>query len=171
MQTRRLMARIALLLILLFAATAAAGGYFFIWVPGHSAGRLAPFATDGCSDFPNGTPLQKDLWLQCCIAHDKKYWAGGTAEERDWADHALEACVAGVGEPAVAKVMLAGVRVGGSPWWPTSYRWGYGWPYSHGYRALTAQEQDQARQLLGYYDQAHPAPAAGAAPAAPIKAR
>ncbi len=170
LRLRALALRIALLVALLCAASAAAAGYFFVWVPGHSAGQLAPFTTDGCSDFPNGTPLQKNLWLHCCIAHDKTYWAGGTAEERVWADHELEACVAGVGEPAVARVMLAGVRVGGSPWWPTSYRWGYGWPYSHGYRPLTAQERDEARHLLAYYERERPAALSINAPAsAPMK--
>ena len=144
--------------LLLCAALGAAVGYSFWWMPAHGTGRLAPFTTDGCSDFPNGTRQQKDLWLNCCIAHDKKYWAGGTAAEREAADRQLEACVAGVGEPAIARIMLAGVRVGGSPWWPTSYRWGYGWPFSHGYRALSAEEQAQARLSLSQYESTHPAP-------------
>lgn len=149
----------------LCAAAVAAGGYFFAWAPQHGAGHLAPFSTDGCSDFPNGTPHEKNLWLNCCIAHDKQYWAGGTEEERAWADHHLEACVAATGEPAIARLMHAGVRVGGSPWWPTPFRWGYGWPYSHGYRALSAQERDEARYLLAQYDKfSAPASAPAAAP-------
>lgn len=104
---------------------------------------IAPFATDGCSDFPDGTPLHKNLWHKCCTAHDLKYWAGGTFDERYQADLELRACVSSVGEPAIAELMLAGVRVGGSPWWPTSYRWGYGWPYTHGYGALTPEEIEQ----------------------------
>ena len=107
---------------------------------------IKPFTTDGCSDFPDGTPSHKQLWRKCCIAHDIKYWAGGTFDERLQADLELHACVRSVGEPAVADLMLAGVRVGGSPWRPTSYRWGYGWPYTNGYRALTPQELDQVRE-------------------------
>lgn len=116
--------------------------------PAHAEDKLSPFTTDGCSDFPDGTPQHKDLWLKCCIAHDRKYWIGGTYEERLRADLELRQCVKAVGEPAVAELMLAGVRVGGSPWWPTHFRWGYGWPYTHGYRALTPEEQEQARKLL-----------------------
>ncbi|HKB59106.1 MAG TPA: hypothetical protein VKC56_03585 [Gallionellaceae bacterium] len=133
----------------------AAAGYYFQWVPAHSAGQLTAFSTDGCSDFPDGTVGQRYLWLHCCIAHDKAYWAGGTYEERLAADHALETCVGKVGQPAIARLMLAGVRAGGAPWWPTRFRWGYGWPYSHAYRALTPAERQDAAQLLAAYDKYH----------------
>lgn len=109
---------------------------------------LRPFTTDGCSDFPDGTPRHQDLWLKCCIEHDQKYWMGGGYDERVAADKELRACVQSVGEPAIAALMLAGVRVGGSPWWPTHFRWGYGWPYTRGYRALTPAEKERARELL-----------------------
>jgi hypothetical protein len=39
--------------------------------------------------------------------------------------------------------MLAGVRVGGSPLFPTSYRWGYGWSYQRGYQPLSEREKRQ----------------------------
>src|SRR5271169_6094597 len=45
------------------------------------AGELKPFTTDGCSDFPNGTPEHQDLWLTCCIQHDLAYWMGGTYKD------------------------------------------------------------------------------------------
>jgi len=48
-----------------------------------------------------------------------------------------------VGEPQIANLMLAGVRVGGSPYFPTSYRWGYGWSYSRFYKPLTEEEKLQ----------------------------
>jgi len=44
--------------------------------------------------------------------------------------------------------MLAGVRVGGSPYYPTPYRWGYGWPYARGYKALSDEEKAQVRTKL-----------------------
>ncbi len=116
--------------------------------PAHAGDTLRPFTTDGCSDFPDGTRDHKDLWLKCCIAHDQKYWMGGTYEERLKADLDLRTCVQSVGEPAIANVMLAGVRAGGSPYWPTRFRWGYGWPYTRGYHALTADEREQARKML-----------------------
>ena len=103
--------------------------------------RLTPFATDGCTLFPDGTSQQKDLWLHCCIAHDRKYWLGGTKADRLNADHGLRACVAAVGEPKTAKLMLMGVKVGGTPYFPTSWRWGYGWRYFRGYKPLSDAEK------------------------------
>ncbi|MGH1426956.1 MAG: hypothetical protein ACRBEE_03390 [Arenicella sp.] len=102
--------------------------------------KLQPFTSDGCSAFPDGTLFQQTLWQQCCTTHDKAYWQGGTYQQRLDADLALEACVAKVGEPDIAKLMLAGVRVGGSPYWPTSFRWGYGWKYPRAYRATTTKQ-------------------------------
>ena len=111
-------------------------------------GELKPFTTDGCSAFPDGTPDQRSLWIECCIRHDLAYWKGGTREQRQTADDALQACVAKTGEPAIAKLMLAGVRVGGSPYFPTPFRWGYGWPYQRGYQALTEAENAEVRQQM-----------------------
>jgi len=109
---------------------------------------LSPFVSDGCSAWPDGTLAQKDLWLKCCEVHDVAYWQGGTRLARLEADEALERCVADIGEPAMGVVMLAGVRVGGSPWWPSSFRWGYGWPWPRGYGELTNAEREQvAREL------------------------
>jgi len=113
-----------------------------------SAGELKPFTTDGCSSFPDGTMQQQTLWLNCCIKHDLSYWKGGTHQERLAADLSLEQCVANIGEPNVARIMLAGVRVGGSPYFPTTYRWGYGWPYTRGYSELTDSEKQKIKQKL-----------------------
>ena len=109
---------------------------------------LKPFTTDGCSSFPDGTIEQASLWASCCIRHDFAYWQGGSYEERLEADEELESCVAGVGEATIASLMLAGVRVGGTPYLPTSYRWGYGWPFMRGYKPLTADEKLEVRKEL-----------------------
>ena len=105
------------------------------------AQELKPFASDGCSSFPDGTLETKTLWLSCCTAHDSAYWQGGSYAERLQADNDLRSCVAKTGQPEIAKLMLAGVRVGGTPYLPTSFRWGYGWPYLRGYKALTEAEK------------------------------
>ncbi|GAB2877979.1 hypothetical protein GCM10027046_02390 [Uliginosibacterium flavum] len=112
---------------------------------GAHADEIAPFSSDGCSEFPDGTLSQKTLWRDCCVAHDLSYWAGGSYAERLAADREMERCVGAVGEPAIATLMLAGVRVGGSPFWPTRFRWGYGWPLGRGYKALTEAEREQVR--------------------------
>lgn len=113
---------------------------------------LTPFYTDGCSSFPDGTLQQRQLWRQCCVAHDRAYWLGGSYQQRMQADFELEQCVKKQAEPTLATVMLAGVRAGGSPFWLTSYRWGYGWPYwggwlPRGYQTLTEAEMHYADQL------------------------
>jgi len=113
------------------------------------AENLKPFESDGCSAFPDGTLNEKRLWLNCCTAHDLSYWKGGTYEERKYADRELEQCVAEVGEPEVALLMLLGVRVGGTPFLPAKFRWGYGWPYLRGYKALNAQEKNTVKTILG----------------------
>ena len=81
------------------------------------------------------------MWFNCCEIHYKPYWQGGTKSQRLIADEALSQCVAKVGQPKIAKLMLAGVRVGGSPYWPTNFRWGYGWEFPKSYGELTQQEK------------------------------
>lgn len=109
---------------------------------------IAPFTSDGCSVFPDGTLDQQELWLSCCTAHDLAYWKGGTYEERLQADQALRQCVASVGEPEIGALMLAGVRVGGTPFLPTEFRWGYGWAFPRGYQALTEREKRQVEAVM-----------------------
>ena len=141
-------------------------GSFLIFVlsalalPAMADDDLKPFTTDGCSLFPNGTPENKSLWLQCCIEHDHAYWLGGTYKDRVAADNQLKRCVTGLDEKFIAAAMKIGVRVGGSPWLPTSFRWGYGWPYGRGYQAVSETEERLALKLM-----ASPAAAGRARPA------
>lgn len=124
--------------------------FLFIILPASAlAAEIRPFTTDGCSSFPDGTLEQNELWLSCCRAHDYQYWKGGTYEDRLAADEELESCVAEVGEPEIATLMLGGVRVGGSPYLPTRFRWGYGWPYPRGYKALSESDLEQIKALEG----------------------
>jgi hypothetical protein len=112
------------------------------------AAVLQPFTTDGCSAFPNGTLEHKQLWLPCCTAHDVAYWQGGTYDERLVADEQLYQCVSKLGELKIAELMLTGVRFGGNPYLPTTFRWGYGWSYLRGYKALSIEEKTQVKSLL-----------------------
>ena len=68
------------------------------------------------------------------------------------ADIRLKQCVRSVGEKRVADLMLAGVRVGGSPYFPTQFRWGYGWPYLRGYEKVSADELKQVLVKLKEYE-------------------
>lgn len=121
--------------------------FFLIFVVSTQAAELRPFTSDGCSAFPEGTSNQNQLWLECCVAHDYAYWKGGSYQQRRRADYQLKQCVDTVGEGRIANIMLAGVRVGGSPFWPTQFRWGYGWPYPHFYGELNEQELAQVNSF------------------------
>lgn len=109
---------------------------------------LQPFTTDRCSLFPDRALIGQADWCACCVTHDLAYWRGGTEDERRQADRELERCVlAATGNAALAAAMYRGVRAGGTPALPTSFRWAYGWPYERGYRALTADEKALADRL------------------------
>lgn len=115
---------------------------------------LKPFTSDGCSLFPDRALIGTADWCACCLAHDLAYWRGGTEAERAQADTQFEACVlAATGDPKLARMMRAGVRLGGTPHLPTHFRWGYGWPYERGYAALTPAEQEEADRLARRSDE------------------
>lgn len=121
-----------------------------------STSGLNEFSSDGCSLFPDGTLKDRTQWCDCCFNHDMAYWRGGSEEERKQADQTLRACVfERTGNNALATTMYDGVRAGGSPVFPTWYRWGYGWKYGRGYQMLTPDEQKQADELLSSYKKAH----------------
>lgn len=96
------------------------------------------FESDGCSAFPDGD------WAQCCVEHDVEYWCGGTADERKRADARLSACVAESGHSILGPFMYAGVRMGGAPWWPVPWRWGFGWDFPHGYDPSAPEDDSKS---------------------------
>lgn len=127
-------------------------GLFLFMASLSRADQLADFRSDGCSLFPDGTPMQQDLWCECCIAHDIAYWQGGNRTQKQQADRALRDCVeAKTDNELLAETMYYGVMLGGSPVFPTWYRWGYGWRYGRGFRSLTRFEKQQVTEKLQYY--------------------
>ena len=111
--------------------------------------KLSDFTSDGCSLFIDGTFEDPDLWKECCLKHDIAYWQGGTEEEREAADIAFRECVKKkTGNAELAEVMYQAVRKGGDPYFPTWYRWGYGWPLGRGYRTLSPIEKKMVNQKL-----------------------
>ena len=103
---------------------------------------LKDFVSDGCSLFPDGTAQDPKKWCECCYQHDVAYWRGGTHQARLDADEQLHDCVkAKTGHAGLARMMWMGARGGGTPVFPTDYRWGYGWNYGRGYAPLTPAEQ------------------------------
>ena len=113
-------------------------GLFMLFECHVFAEKIKPFKSDGCSLFPEGSPEQKKLWLECCIAHDYAYWKGGTFQQRLEADLNLKACVEKVADLESGLIMFTGVRVGGTPLLPTPFRWGYGWRYPRFYKQLSS---------------------------------
>ena len=85
------------------------------------------FVTDGCSMWPDGT------WAECCVNHDIPYWCGGSSQQRRDADRTLKMCVSNRHSNWMGALMYWGVRVGGHPWIPFHWRWGFGRAYPAGY--------------------------------------
>jgi hypothetical protein len=118
---------------------------------------FAPFTTDGCSMFPNRSIVNEKDWCDCCLAHDLAYWRGGSEAERLKADQALRTCVATkTKNDALAETMYLGVRSGGGPQVKTPFRWGYGWPYGRGYKALSESESASVKTLEDVYRMNNP---------------
>jgi hypothetical protein len=118
---------------------------------------MQPFASDGCSMFPDRALIGATDWCRCCLAHDLAYWRGGTVEARLQADQALKSCVQQAsGSEALADLMFAGVRAGGGPYFYTPYRWGYGWAFGRPYGPLTPAEEQQASSLEREYRDRNP---------------
>ena len=114
--------------------------------------NLVDFKSDGCSLFVDGTFKDRELWKECCVEHDVAYWKGGTADERKAADLKFRECIRNTtGDEALALLMYEAVRAGGSPHFPTWYRWGYGWPQGRGYKALTELEKTVVQRKLSEY--------------------
>ena len=88
-----------------------------------------PFKSDGCSCVP-------DLDIEtCCLDHDRAYWCGGARWQKLQADHDFRQCIRDADRQKIAALYFMGVRVGGSPYLPTPWRWGFGWSYPKGYFA------------------------------------
>ena len=114
--------------------------------------ELSDFTSDECSLFIDGTFKDPELWKECCLKHDIAYWQGGTEEDRLQADLTFKACVEKkTGDSTLANLMYDAVRVGGEPYFPTWYRWGYGWPIGRGYKKLSEQEKIMVNQKLSKY--------------------
>jgi hypothetical protein len=118
---------------------------------------LSDFTSDGCSLFPDRSLITEDDWCECCLDHDIAYWRGGTEEERLAADRALRDCVLEkTGNADLAALMYDGVRLGGSPYFYSWYRWGYGWSYGRLYQELTPGERALADRKLKEFFESNP---------------
>jgi hypothetical protein len=114
----------------------------FATTPDLPYGDLASFESDGCTNFSDGNDRHPQLWLHCCYRHDMLYWMGGTELQREFADEELKQCVIETEEFETANLMYEAVRIGGSPYLPTTWRWGFGWQEMRGYAPLTQDEAE-----------------------------
>ena len=49
--------------------------------------------------------------------------------------------------------MFQAVQAGGEPYFPTWYRWGYGWPLGRGYQELSPEEEEMVAEKLRKFRQ------------------
>ena len=77
------------------------------------------FKSDGCTFWLDGN------WVKCCLKHDTAYAHGGTRKQRKFADKQLKICVSKKGHPIMANLMYFAVRIFGSPFFPSCWRWGF----------------------------------------------
>ncbi len=127
--------------------------------------EIKDFSSDGCSLFPDRSIINEDDWCACCFEHDIAYWRGGTKEERLAADVALRECILEkTGNEELADMMFTGVRVGGSPYFYSWYRWGYGWSYERKYGSLTNDERKLVDEKLKKYFASNPESPCGGSP-------
>ncbi len=82
------------------------------------------FKSDVCTMFPDGS------YGDCCVTHDLEYYKGeGSFKARLASDKRLYKCVRdkkGFKHKIIAATMYLGVRIGGVPFLPTPFRWGFG---------------------------------------------
>ena len=110
---------------------------------------LKPLTTDYCTNYPEGTPKQPDLWKHCCLLHDMTFWAGGMSSERMQADLDLRSCIEETGARDQAKLIYFAVRIASySPIKYPSKKWNNAWKNRMSYQELSAQDIDQLEAEL-----------------------
>jgi hypothetical protein len=120
-----------------------------------------PFASDGCSviqpvyEFFGATPPAAAF----CRLHDVDYWAGGPLRDYVRANREVRQRTSAAGYPVLAWIRWLGVTLGGWPFLPTPWRWGFGWHFGRWrlFRALeqadrTRRDAEMARELAAMTD-------------------
>ncbi|MFZ4715179.1 MAG: hypothetical protein ACOYL6_15765 [Bacteriovoracaceae bacterium] len=113
---------------------------------------LVGFETDYCTAFKEGTKENPKAWQDCCLEHDLYYWAGGTIEDRNRADHRLHNCVYNKGYPTYAIAIYEGVRLGHYSPIKSKFAWNYGWLGKKQYLPLTEEERNVVEKTILKYN-------------------
>jgi hypothetical protein len=99
------------------------------------------FVTDLCTGYKEGTKKQPQKWLQCCVWHDLRLWAGGAKAHRRVVDRLLRQCVKEKGGKSHALIMWLGIRLGSlSPIKLPGIQWGNAWGNKSRRKPLTEVE-------------------------------
>ena len=116
--------------------------------------NLAPFETDYCTNYREGTRNKPEQWKHCCLIHDMNFWAGGTKQDRYSADLSLKNCVQDTGAYYEGQLMYLAVRSGSySPIKYSNKRWNHGWRTRPNFQKLNVEDIDRIEaELLGGYD-------------------
>lgn len=116
--------------------------------------RLSGFETDYCTNYPEGTKAEPELWKHCCLMHDMFFWAGGDKSDRLESDLELRTCIEETGARTQAKIMYAAVRAGSlSPVKYPKMRWNNGWDGRGNFQKLSADDVGLVeRELFSGYD-------------------
>jgi len=86
-----------------------------------------------CANLPEKLAVEK--WGNCCSELDREYWRGGTFIAQREANSAFRTCLGDVyPESYMPIIAYYGLYAVSSPFVPTSWRWGYGWDFGHGFR-------------------------------------
>lgn len=111
--------------------------------------KLSDFETDYCTNYPEGTREEPELWKHCCLLHDLYFWAGGTRRDRDVADLELRSCIEETGAHHHARLMYYAVRAGSySPIKYPKYQWSNGWKDGRGMIPLTSEDIDLIEEKI-----------------------
>ncbi len=72
---------------------------------------------------------------KCCLSYDEKYIYGGSENFRKTVDYQIKTCALkqGIEEKSTIALFYA-VRLLGTPYIDTPWRWGYGYDFGGGYR-------------------------------------
>lgn len=104
--------------------------------------HLNNFETDYCTMFVEGTKRDPELWKDCCVVHDLRYWFGGSEKDQDMADERLKSCVENRAGAFIANLMYRAVRLGHYSPVKFQYQWSWGWITPRKKTTLSIAEQE-----------------------------
>lgn len=111
---------------------------------GTTTAHLNPFETDNCTMFVDGTKKDPQLWKDCCVIHDLRYWIGGSEQDQDLADDRLKLCVEKRAGSFIANLMYRAVRMGHYSPVKFKYQWNWGWINPREKKPFTIEEKELA---------------------------